>query len=454
MLTKVREIFKSKDILNRIFFTFAIFLVYRIGSAITIPGVTPSSNAFEAGDALSILNLMGGGSLQSFSLFALGVSPYITSEIIVQLLSMDVLPVLTELSKEGETGRRKINMVSRILTLVLGAVQAYGITVTMQNSQGLTINDTTPWGYTKIVVYLVAGSMLLIWMGDQITAKGIGNGISMIIFAGIAAGFPSQISSAFTTFFTPKLSTDDAALILEGTVQIVLYLLAFFVIIVFVTFTEKSVRKLPVSHSNTSQTYQVDNQQSSFLPIKINSAGVIPVIFASSIMMAPSIIVSLFAGNNTIPNWAQQMENVFNYQIMTTMPGGWQFPWGLLIYLFLIFVFSYFYSNIQINPARIAENFQNSGTYITGLRPGSETERYISKVLNRVTFLGAFALMIIACLPVALSLSGAVPQSLAIGGSGLIIVVGVALEVWNQLDGILATKTYSSLVAQKTGKEL
>lgn len=453
MLNKIREIFKSKDVLNRIFFTFAIFLVYRIGSAITIPGVTTSANAFQSGDALGILNLMGGGSLQSFSLFALGVSPYITAEIIVQLLSMDVLPVLTELSKEGETGRKKINMVSRILTLVLGAVQAYGITVTMQNSQGLTVADTSPWGYTKIVVYLVAGSTLLIWMGDQITSKGIGNGISMVIFAGIAAGFPSQISGAFTTFFTPKLSTNDASLILEGSVQIILYLLAFFAIIVFVTFTEKSVRKLPVSHSNTSQTFQTDNQQSSFLPIKINSAGVMPIIFASSIMMAPSILVSLFAGSNTVPGWAQQMEDVFNYQKLTTMPGNWKFPWGLLIYLVLIVAFSYFYSNIQINPERIAENFQNSGTYITGLRPGSETERYVSKVLNRVTFLGAFALLIISCLPIVLSLSGAVPQSLALGGSGLIIVVGVALEIWNQLDGILATKSYSAQVAKRTGKD-
>lgn len=443
MLAKLRQLFHDKDVLNRIFFTFAIFLVYRIGSAITVPGVTVSDSAFDSGDALNMLNLMGGGALQSFSLFALGVSPYITSQIIVQLLSMDVLPVLTELTKEGETGRRKINMVSRILTLVLGAVQAYGIIVTMVNSQGLTMDDTSVWGYIKLIVYLLAGSMLLIWMGDQITAKGIGNGISMIIFAGIAAGFPQQIYEAFTTYFASKINTSNASLILEGSVQLILYLLAFFLIIVFVTFIEKSVRKLPVSHANTSQTYQSDDQQSSFLPIKINSAGVIPIIFASSVMIAPSILVSLFVGDNTVPGWAQQMEDVFNYQIMTTMPGDWEFPWGLLIYLALIIAFSYFYSNIQINPERIAENFQNSGTYITGLRPGSETARYISKVLNRVTFIGSMALALVACLPVALSLSGAVPSSLAIGGSGLIIVVGVALEVWNQLDGILASKSYS-----------
>ena len=427
-------------------FTFAIFLVYRIGSAITVPGVTLSADAFSGTDALGLLNLMGGGALASFSVFALGVSPYITAQIIVQLLSMDVLPVLTELSKEGETGRRKINMVSRILTLVLGAVQAYGITVTMQNSQGLTMNDTSVWGYVKIVVYLLAGSMLLMWMGDQITEKGIGNGVSMIIFAGIVAAFPKQIVEAFQTFFTSKLSSENATLILEGSVELIVYFLAFFLIVVFVTFTEKSVRKLPVSHSNTSQALDAESVQSSFLPIKINSSGVMPIIFASSVMMAPSIIASLFIGNNDAPGWVTQMEDVFNYQKMTSMPGGWEFPWGLIIYLFLIVVFSFFYANIQINPQRIAENFQNSGTYITGLRPGNETEAYIGKIVNRVTFLGAAALLVICCLPIALSLSGAVPQSLALGGSGLIIVVGVAIEVWNQLDGILVGKSFQDSV--------
>lgn len=443
---KIKAIFKNKDVLNRIMFTFAIFLVYRIGSAITVPGVTLSADAFSGTDALGLLNLMGGGALASFSVFALGVSPYITAQIIVQLLSMDVLPVLTELSKEGETGRRKINMVSRILTLVLGAVQAYGITVTMQNSQGLTMNDTSAWGYVKIVVYLLAGSMLLMWMGDQITEKGIGNGVSMIIFAGIVAAFPKQIVEAFQTFFTSKLSSENATLILEGSVELIVYFLAFFLIVVFVTFTEKSVRKLPVSHSNTSQALGTESVQSSFLPIKINSSGVMPIIFASSVMMAPSIIASLFIGNNDAPGWVTQMEDVFNYQKMTSMPGGWEFPWGLIIYLFLIVVFSFFYANIQINPQRIAENFQNSGTYITGLRPGNETEAYIGKIVNRVTFLGAAALLVICCLPIALSLSGAVPQSLALGGSGLIIVVGVAIEVWNQLDGILAGKSFQDSV--------
>ncbi len=448
-MKKIAAILHNKDIMNRILFTFAIFLIFRIGSAITIPGVTISDNAFSSGDILGLMNLMGGGSLQSFSLFALGVSPYITSQIIVQLLQMDVLPSLTELGKEGESGRKKIEMTTRYLTILLGAVQAYGIIVTMQNSQGLTLTDTTPWGYTKIIVYLLGGSMLLMWLADQITSKGIGNGISMIIFAGIVSALPKQIYQAFEQYLGEKILTNDASLILEGTVQLVLYILCFFFIVVFVTYIEKSVRKLPVSHSASSQSLSSQTTQANFLPLKINSSSVIPVIFASSLLMAPSIIVSFIAGSNP-PNWAQQMINVFNYQAMTVMPGvggsTWSMPWGLIIYLLLIFFFTFFYANLQINPEKIAKNFQESGTYITGLRPGLETQKYISKVLNRITLLGALSLAFIACLPVSLSLSGIVPQSLALGGTGLIIVVGVALEVSSQIDGLLAGKEYSSVI--------
>lgn len=445
-MKKIGAILHNKDVLNRILFTFAIFLIFRLGSAITIPGVKVSSSAFSSGDILGLMNLMGGGALQSFSLFALGVSPYITAQIIVQLLQTDVLPSLTELSKEGETGRHKIEMTTRYLTILLGAVQAYGVIVTMQNSQGLTVNDASAWGYIKIIIYLLAGTMMLMWLGDQITEKGIGNGISMIIFAGIVSALPTQIYSAFQQYLGEKILTDDASLILEGTVQLSLYLLAFLIIIVFVTYTELSVRKLPVSHSASSQSLSSSTAKSSFLPLKINSASVIPVIFASSLLMAPSIIVSFIGGSNP-PQWAKQMINVFNYQALTAMPGynssTWYMPWGLIIYLLLILFFTFFYANLQINPEKMAEDFQESGTYITGLRPGVETSKYISKVLNRITLLGAVALMLIAALPVALSLGNVVPSSLALGGTGLIIVVGVAMEIGNQIDGLLAGKNYS-----------
>lgn len=439
-MKKVSAILHNKEIMNRILFTLAIFLIFRIGSALTVPGVEISKDAFDTNNVFGMLNLMGGGALQSFSLFALGVSPYITAQIIVQLLQMDVLPVLTELGKEGESGRKKIDMATRYLTLLLGAVQAYGVTVTMMNSDYITLTDTTILGYLKIIVYLVAGSMLLMWLGDQITTKGIGNGISMIIFAGIVSALPNQIYGAFANYLSQNLLTGNPSLIFEGVIKLLLYLLSFFLIVVFVTYTEKSVRKLPVSHSATGQSGN-ENAQSSFLPIKINSSGVIPVIFASSIMMAPSIIVSFVSGGNTVPNWAQTMINVFNYQSMVDM-GTWSFPWGLIIYLFLIIVFTFFYSNLQINPERLAKDFHDNGTYITGLRPGNETEKYIRKVLNRVTLLGALALMLIAALPIVLSLTGLVPQSLALGGTGLIIVVGVAIEVFNQINGLLAAQDY------------
>lgn len=437
-MKKLRAFFTNKDVQNRVLFTLAIFLVFRIGSAITVPGVTVKEDIWgDTTSSFSLLNMMGGGALQNFSILALGVSPYITSQIIIQLLSMDVLPALTEMTKQGETGRRKLDVVTRILSVVLAAVQAYGITVALKNSDGITLTDDSAWGYTKIIIYMVAGTMIMTWLGDQITDKGIGNGISMMIFVGIISSLPSQIVDAFTNYLGDKTSTGDATLILEGAVQITVYLLSLLLIVVFTTFIEKSVRKLPVSHSNTSQSQELDSQQSSFLPIKVNASSVMPVIFASSVMVAPSILISLFSNGDPAP-WAQKIEEVFNYQQMTQMTDSFSFPWGTIIYAVLIIAFSYFYAQLEINPERIAENFQTSGTYITGIKPGVETERYISRVLNRITFIGAMALTLIALLPVILSLAGAVPSSLSLGGTGLIIVVGVALEVDNQINGILA----------------
>ena len=440
-MNKLAAFFHNKDVLNRVLFTLAIFFVFRIGSAITVPGVKVNESVWDNRyDAFSILNMMGGGALQNFSIFALGVSPYITSQIIVQLLSMDVLPALTQMTKEGETGRKKLDVVNRMLAVILAAIQAYGIIVALQNTDGLTLVDSSAWGYVKIVIFMVAGSMMLNWMGDQITDKGIGNGISMMIFVGIISSLPSQLANAFDTFLKNNVNTGDPSLILQGAVQIFIYILAFVAIIIFVTFIEKSVRKLPVSHSNQSQAIEEESMQSSFLPIKVNASSVMPVIFASSIMVAPSIIISLFSNGNP-PDWAKKIEEVFNYQALTTM-GNVKFPWGTIIYAVLIIMFAYFYSQLEINPERIAENFQNSGTYITGVKPGTETQRYISRILYRITFMGSLALTFIALLPLILTLTGAVPQSLALGGTGLIIVVGVTLEVYNQINGIMAGNGY------------
>ena len=447
-MKKLVAIFRNKDIRDRILFTLGIILIFRIGASISVPGVTISNEAMDTNNVLALMNLMGGGALQNFSLFALGVSPYITSSIIIQLLSMDVLPVFTELSKQGQTGRKKIEMATRYLTLVLGAVQAYGITVTMQNSESITLNDTSIWGYIKICIFLIAGSMLVMWMADQITTKGIGNGVSMIIFIGIIASLPNQIYSALSYFFGSELQTGDEALIIRGAIKVLIYIIAYLVIVLFVAFVEKSIRKIPVQHSNKGGALNAKVNNTSFLPIKINSAGVIPVIFASSLMMAPAVIVGFCVSetNATIDN----ILKVFTNSALTEMPWFndqvWYMTWGLIIYIVLTFAFSFFYSNLTINPERLAEDFQKSGSYIPGIRPGNETERYIQKVLNRVTFIGATALTFIAALPVVLTLCNVVPQSLALGGTGMIIVVGVALETMSQIDGLLASNEHANVI--------
>ena len=444
-MKKLAAIFTNKEIVNRIFFVVMILFVFRIGAAITVPGVTVQDVDFQTNNALSLLNLLGGGALQSFSVFALGVSPYITSSIIVQLLGMDVLPALTELSKQGQSGRKKMEMTTRYLTLLLGAVQAYGIVRTMETSSFITLNDTSFWSYAYIVTVLMAGGMLVMWLGDQITTKGIGNGISVIIFAGIVRSLPLQIEGAYNNWVLLTLGL-DVTILLRGIFQFAIYVLAFVLIIAFVTFIESSKRKIPVQNAGKSGSAQY--AKASFLPMKINSAGVIPVIFASSIMLAPSVIVSFITGANPNAEWLK----IFDSSAMVTMPWfneeTFQFPWGLIIYLLLTVVFTFFYSNLQINPQRLAENFQQNGSYIPGIRPGVETERYVTKVLNRITVLGASSLAFIAALPIVLVLLNIVPdQSLALGGTGLIIVVGVALEINNQINGLLAGKSYEEVLA-------
>ncbi len=443
-MKKIVDIFKNKEIVNRIFFTVIILFVFRIGAAITVPGVTVKDLDLNDNSALALMNLLGGGALQSFSVFALGVSPYITASIITQLLATDVLPALTELNKQGQYGRKKKEMTTRYLTLLLGSVQAYGIVKTMETTSYISITDTSFWNYAYIVTILVAGAMLVMWLGDQISVKGLGNGISVIIFAGIVRSLPLQIQGAYNNWVAMSVGL-DTPVFLKGIFQFSVYILSFLLIIAFVTFIEQSKRKIPVQHASKSGAGQ-KYSQASFLPIKINSAGVIPVIFASSIMMAPSVIISFISGADTSAEWLK----VFSSSELVTMPwfndATWQFPWGLIIYLVLTVLFTFFYSNLQINPPQLAENFQKNGSYIPGIRPGNETERYVKKVVNRVTVIGATALAFIAALPIVLVLLKIVPdQSLAFGGTGLIIVVGVAIEINSQIDGLLAGKSFDEV---------
>lgn len=448
-MKKFVSIFKNKEIVGRIFFTIMVLFVVRIGAAITVPGVSTSeelSNALNSGNAIAMMNILGGGALSNFSVFALGVSPYITAQIIIQLLSKDLLPALTELSKQGQYGRKKIEMATRYLTLLLGAVQAYGIIKTMQNNSyiSLTLEDNF-WTYAYIITVLLAGSMLTMWLGDQITEKGLGNGISIIIFAGCVRSLPIQISTAWTKWVASNMDHGSQALI-TGAFQFALYILAFILIVAGVVFFETAKRKIPVQHAGKGgQTASM--ARASFLPIKVNSAGVIPVIFASSIMMAPSVIASFISSDAANASWLK----IFSYSEMYQMPGidgsTWGMPWGLLIYIALIIAFTFFYSEMQIDPEQMADNFQKNGSYIPGIRPGKETERYVGKVLNRVTCIGALALAVISALPMVLVLSGLFGDdtSLAIGGTSLIIVVGVCIELNAQIDGLLAGKSFEEV---------
>ena len=450
-MKKIASILKNKEIMNRLLFTILILFVFRIGAQITVPGVTLGedlTNSLNNNYALSLMNLLGGGTLQSFSIFALGVSPYITAQIIVELLATDVLPALTELKRQGQAGRKKLNMTTRYLTLLLGAVQAYGIIKTMESSDLITFSlnlaEGYEWiGYIYIIVIMMAGCMTVMWLGDQISEKGIGNGISMIIFAGIVSSLPSQLGNAWGLWVgNIALQGQDSARI-AGIFKFILYILSYVLIIAFVVFIELSKRKIPVQHSGKGGGQTQSMARASFLPIKINPAGVIPVIFASSIMMAPSVIVAFIDPNLSSAEWL----GIFETNTLFDM-GSWKMPWGLIIYLVLTVAFTFFYANIQINPEQIAENFQKNGSYIPGIHTGNETERYIRKVLNRVSALGAFSLCVIAALPPVLTLTIFQDNpGLALGGTGMIILVGVCLEINNQINGLLAGKSYEEVVA-------
>ena len=447
------SVFKHKEIMSRIFFTLMCLFIFRLGANIIVPGAQATdelANAINTTNTIGLLNMIGGGALQSFSIFALGVSPYITSQIIIQLLSMDVLPAVSDLTKEGEHGRKKMDMATRYLTLMLGAVQAYAMITLMRQNDYVSLANDDFWTYAYIIVVMLAGTMFSMWLGDQITEKGIGNGISMIIFSGIVVNIPKQIYTAFTKWISPNVGISEAGdQLFGGVTKFIVYIAMFLLIIAFVVFIEMSQRKIPVQHSSKSGGQNMKMNQTSFLPIKLNSSGVLPVIFASSILTAPVIIGSFF-GATTSDSWT----TIFDPNGRFMFSSGFWFPFGMIIYAVLIVVFCFFYAQIQINPEKLAENFQKNGSYIPGVRPGTETERYVRKTVNRVSCMGAIALSIIALIPVVISITrlfGNESSLLSLGGTGLIIVVGVALELKNQIEGLLAGKSFEEASAKGRG---
>jgi preprotein translocase subunit SecY len=436
VLKKLTSILKNKEVFNRVMFTLVVLFIFKLGSTLTIPRVDVSNVDIQnSTDIFGLMNILGGGALRNFSLFAMGVTPYINASIVVSLLAMGVLPKLEELSKQGAAGRRKLDNVTRALTLVLSGVQAYGVIVTMQNQYGLRLlggGFFQFWDYVYLIAVTMGGTFLLMWLGDQITNKGVGNGISMIIFGGIITEIPYQITNAFQSFV--GLDATNAGALFNGVISFSIYLLAYLLLIIFIIFMEQAQRKVPIQYS--SSTFQVKATDVTYLPIKLNSAGVIPVIFASSVLTAPPIIMSFLA----VP----QSNPIYRILSLNSMYQG--VPYGLIIYVFMTFVFTYFYTFIQVDPEKISENFGKAGAYIPGVRPGKETEFYLTKVLLRVTTLGAIFLTIVSALPMVLSMFTALPSSIAFGGTGLIIVVGVITETAKEIDGRLAAKEYQGFI--------
>lgn len=438
MIKTVVSLFKNKDIRSKILFTLAMLLVFRIGAAITLPGVdtTRLISGISQNSLVTMMNILGAGSWQTFSIFSMGVGPYITSSIVIELLAMDIIPALAEYQKDGQKGRQKLDQIIRYTAVVLGFIQAYTLTVTFDKTYGILV-DSGMSIYLYTATILTAGSFLLVWIGDRIAAYGIGNGISMIIFAGIVANLPYQFSSSFAA-----LVTAEGAVVTTGLLKFALIVLMYIAIIILVIFTDTAQRKIPIQYSSNSMRKSKDIN---YLPLKINSASVIPVIFASTILMAPRTIMALLSNLSFYKEtgFIKTLNNIFEYC------SDFRHVGGLLIYVVLIFLFTFFYTNLQVDPEKISDNLNKNGSYIPGIRPGKETKEYISKVLNRITVLGACFLCFIAALPYLLSMFTDIPSTISMGGTSIIIVVGVALETVKDLENQLTQKEYKGFMKRR-----
>lgn len=416
MFKNIKQIFsaRNKDIRNKILFTLLILFIYKLGTAVRVPG---TENITQDLGFLELLNVMGGGSLRNFSIFALGVTPYISASIIVQLLQMDIVPYFSNLAKEGHTGRVKLNKITRYMGIALAFLQGLVMSFSFLGEGATSIE------YLRTTLILTAGTCFLLWLGDQITRKGVGNGISMLIMAGILISTPSMMVDAFGSFVASG-TVQEVAL---GITKFILFLLVYIAIIIGVVFIEKSERRLPVQYSN--KTTSAYGAKQTYIPFKLNSAGVMPVIFASSLISIPSLIATFIKKDS----FSLFVNSYINYNTVT----------GFILYILLIILFTYLYTFMAgLKPKDLAENLNKQGGYIPGIRPGGETKKYISKVLSRTTFLGAVFLIVIAGLPIIVSNISSLPTSVTVGGTGLLIVVGVALETYNQIESSLSARRY------------
>lgn len=429
MFQTISNFMRVSEIRNKILFTLFLLVIFRIGSFIPVPNVDAEILKMQdQAGIFGLLNTFGGGALFNFSIFATGIFPYITASIIVQLLQMDVVPKFTEWSKQGEVGRRKLAQFTRYFTIVLGFIQALGMSYGFNRMTGLQLIKNPGVGtYLVIALVLTAGTAFLMWLGEQITAKGVGNGISIIIFAGIVAGIPNGVNQ----LYIQQIQGAGEQLFLR-LVVVALILLAVIAIIVGVIFVQQAIRKIPIQYAKGATNRNPVGGHSTHLPLKVNAAGVIPVIFASSFIITPQTITSFFGPNKT----TEFIQRMFDHTE----------PVGMIIFVALIIAFTYFYAFVQVNPEQVAENLQKQGGYVPSKRPGKETEQYLTKVLYRLTFVGSIFLAAISILPVFFIKFAGLPKAVQIGGTSLLIVVGVALETMKQLESQLVKRHYRGFI--------
>lgn len=416
---------KFADLKRRLWFLVGALIVYRIGAHIPVPGIDPVQLAklFETqqGGILGVLNLFSGGALSRFTIFALGVMPYISASIVMQLMTY-AFPPLEQLRKEGEAGRRKIAQYTRYGTALLAFVQALGIAVALENQPGLVLDPGFTFRLTTVVT-LVTGTMFLMWLGEQITERGIGNGISLIIFAGIVAGLPAALAGTFELVSTGSLHPLAALLIL----------FLVFAVTAFVVFVEKALRKIPITYAKRQVGNRLYGGQSSHLPLKLNMAGVIPPIFASSIILFPATAAQWFGSSESL-EWLRNLAAALS-------PGQ---PVYILLYAVAIVFFAFFYTALVFNAKETAENLKKSGAFVPGIRPGEQTARYLDRVLTRLTLAGALYVTLVCLIPEFLILEWNVP--FYFGGTSLLIIVVVTIDLMNQIQSHILSHQYESLL--------
>lgn len=429
MFRTISNLMRVGDIRRKIIFTLLMLIVFRLGTFIPVPFTNKDAIDFmNQQNVFGFLNTFGGGALKNFSIFAMGIMPYITASIIMQLLQMDVVPKFTEWKKQGEMGRKKIAQITRYGTVALAFVQAIAMSIGFNAmASGMLIAEPSVLKFIVIALVLTSGTTFLMWLGEQITANGVGNGISILIFAGIVAAIPNGVNQLYSQYFVNP--GDDLFI---NIIIVALIALVIVAVTVGVIFIQQALRKIPIQYAKKLVNRSPVGGHSTHLPLKVNAAGVIPVIFAIAFIIAPRTVAGLFEGNEI----AATVETIFDY----TQPAG------MVIYVGLIIAFTYFYTFVQVNPEQMAENLQKQGGYIPGIRPGKNTETYLTRVMYRLTFVGSLFLAAVSVLPILLGSLANLPQAVQIGGTSLLIVVGVALQTMKQLESQLVKRHYKGFI--------